>query len=144
MIRIPSPAGKYASRTTSRVAFAPLAILIVALASFSIADCAHPPPTLSPVGVRAFNATRAVAILDVVRDTAIAAEAARPQLLSTASTRAVVDWHRAAVAAAGATPQGWQAAVLASLDGVERTLAPAEKTVLAPYFVLVRTILREV
>lgn len=108
------------------------------------AGCAHTPPNLSPAGVRAFHATRAVNVLDIVRDTAIAAEAARPQLLSTSSTRAVVEWHRAAVAAAGATPDGWQATVLTSLDGVERTLTDQERQLLGPYFALAKAILKEV
>lgn len=120
-----------------------IAAVMTLAAPLVAVSCAHPSPNLSPVGVRAFYATRAVNVLDVVRDTAIAAEAATPKLLSTSSTRAVVEWHRAAVAAAGATPSGWEATVLASLDGVERNLEPPERAVLAPYFALVRAILQE-
>lgn len=118
-------------------------VLVVA-ALLAVAACAKAPPSLSPVGVRAFHATRAVAVLDVVRDTAVAAEAATPRLLSTDSARLVVQWHRAAVAAAGATPSGWEATVLSGLDGVERNLTPEEQNVLRPYFSLVKSILREV
>jgi hypothetical protein len=123
-----------------------LVLALVALLTSTVpaGGCAKAPPNLSPVGVRAFHATRAVQVLDLVRDTAIAAEAATPQLLSTESTRAVVTWHRAAVAAAGATPAGWQASVLAGLENVERALKPDEQQVLRPYLVLAKSILREV
>lgn len=118
---------------------ASLAALVVSLAVVS--SCAKVPPTLTPVGVKAFQATQAVHVLDLVRDTAIAAEAAQPQLLSTETTRKVVQWHRVAVALAGQTPAGWEATVLSGLTEVERALKPGEREVLAPYLALAKTIL---
>jgi hypothetical protein len=119
------------------------AVFLVALA-LVVADCAKAPPSLSPVGVRAFHASRVVEVLDLVRDVAIAAEAVTPKLLSTDKTRLIVEWHRTTVASAGALVSGWQAGALAGLESWVGQLNDAELAVVRPYVILARAIIAEV
>jgi len=121
------------------------ALVVLALVTLALtAACAKAPPTLSPSGAAAFQAKRAVVVLDLVRDTAIAAEAQTPPLVSTTTTRAIVTWHRAAVATIGVVPTGWRSAVATGLDQVDRALADSERAVLAPYLALARALIAEV
>jgi len=116
------------------------ALLIPILSS----ACAKAPPNLSPSGAAAFQATRVVKAIDLVRDTAIAADAQTPPLVSPATTRAIVTWHRAAVTTIGAAPSGWKPTVTTGLDQVDRALAEGERAVLAPYLALARALIAEV
>jgi hypothetical protein len=118
--------------------------LILLLCLVHAPACVHAPPTLSPAGVTAFNNTRVIKGLDLVRDTAIEANAQIPPLLSTATTRTIVTYHRSAVIVIHGTPNGWQATVLTGLDETVTHLTPAEKQLLAPYFTLVKVLIQEV
>lgn len=113
-------------------------LLVLALAS-----CAKAPPTLSPTGVAAYNATRVVKALDVLRDAAIAANAQAQPLLSTANTRLVVNYHESAVKTIGAIPNGWKAIVEQGLTELQVQLG-AEYAQIAPYVNLVKTLIAEV
>lgn len=123
-----------------------LALIAPALLTSLMLDtaCVKAQPTLTPVGVAAFHGTQVVQALDLIRDIAINAESQTPKLLSTNTVRTVVTWHRTAVQTIGAVPTGWQASVLASLNGVDAGLTPSERAVLAPYLALARTLLLEV
>jgi hypothetical protein len=115
-------------------------ITIVA-ALIALIGCTHAPPTLSPTGAAAFQATRVVKALDVLQDFAIAAEAQNPKLLSTANTRKVIDVVAVSVRAIGAVPTGWKPTVLAALDQLQRDILPAEWQRLLPYISLVRSVI---
>lgn len=109
-----------------------------------LSGCAHAPPSLSPAGVQAFNITRVVKGLDTLRDVAISANAQTPPLLSTDTTRNVVRYHQATLKTMQTIGTGWQAEVRAGLDALAQTLPPRELSVLAPYLVLLKTLLAEV
>lgn len=85
--------------------------LILVLVLFAV-GC-HTPPTLSPEGRAAFQSTRIVKVLDVIRDAAIAAH--DQNILSVDSTRAIVQWHKTSLLAIQAVPSGWKATVTQSL-----------------------------
>ncbi len=86
---------------------------------------------LTTPGIAALHASEVVKVLDVIRDTAVDAEAVK--LMPTATAKAVVTWHNAALETIKATPNGWKATVLAGLDALLKGLAPAERQILAPY-----------
>lgn len=118
---------------------APLILILVLLAA-----CAKAPPTLSPAGTAAFQATRVVKALDVLRDVAISANEQSPPLLSTATTRKVVLYHRSAVTVLGTAPEGWREVVGTGLSELHQSLSPAEQRQLDPYIRLVQTLIEEV
>lgn len=107
-------------------------------------SCAKAPPALSPAGTAAFNATRVVKALDVLRDVAIDAEAQSPKLISTANTRKIVSYHEAAVKTIGAVPGGWRPTVLAGLEQLRAEIPAGEYARIAPFVALVQTLIAEV
>jgi hypothetical protein len=115
------------------------AALLVAMLVF--AACPTTPPNLSPAGATAFNKTRVVKALDLVRDTAILANAQTPPVLSTDDTRLVVQFHEATIRTIQASDVNWQTAVSAAIDGFSKTLTAAQRGVIGPYIVLVNTLL---
>ena len=120
-------------------------ILVLPLTALLALGCPPPPPNLTPQGLRAFQATRVITALDQLRDTAIAANAQVPPLISTATTRVIVTYHKAALLTIQSdTSNGWVVAVKTGLDQVVATLPPKEATVVAPYVTLVETILTAV
>ena len=121
--------------------------------------CAPVPAPLSPEAKIAFHATRVVQVLDVVRDAAIAANEVTPPLLTTASTRKVVLYHKSAVQTIRVAPTGWQPTVKAGLFELTchplaapaqppppcvPQLAPAEVAKLYPYVALALIVIAEV
>ncbi len=110
----------------------------------TVASCAKVPPTLSPAGAAAFQATRVVKALDVLQDFAIAAEAQNPKLLSTNNTRKVVTYVGASVKVIDAVPGGWKTTVTAGLVQLEHDIPPAEWQRIAPYVTLLRVLIAEV
>jgi hypothetical protein len=118
-----------------------LLLLVVLLC---LPSCASAPPNLSPAASQAFQKTRVIKALDVLRDFAIDAEAAVPQVLPTATTRKVVQYHQSALKIMQATDSGWKEAVAAGLTELVATLAPDERAKFTPYVTLVQTLLREV
>ena len=125
-------------RRTSAVPVAIIFALALACA------CAKAPPDLSPAGTAAFHGMRVVKALDQFRDIATAANAETPPLVSTATTRQIVLYHKSAVTIIGATPDGWISVVQIGLDELKDRLPPAERKLLDPYIVFVQTIIREV
>src|SRR5438874_13272896 len=79
-----------------------------------VASCSNnPPPNLSPQARAAWYGTRAIKGLDLLRDTALDANAQMPPLVSTATTRKIVRYHESAITAIHATPMGWVSTVQA-------------------------------
>jgi hypothetical protein len=89
-------------------------LLIVVLLVGTV-GCAKPPVGLSPDAAIAFQASRVVKALDVVRDAAIAAHDMTPPKLTTNDTREVVQWHKTVVQVIQVTPAGWKPVVKTSL-----------------------------
>ena len=116
---------------------------LLALVLVGVVSCAHPPP-LSPTGTRTFYATRVIKTLDVIRDFAVDAEAQDPKLLSTATTRKVVVYHRSAITTIHDIPAGWRPTLETGLTEVLADLPAAESARLAPYVALLLAVLAEV
>jgi hypothetical protein len=89
--------------------------MLVAAMLLPLSGCDKQPPDLTPEAKIAFQATRVVKVLDVVRDAAIAANDLVPPVISTNDTRTVVLWHKVAVQTIAATPGGWKPTVKASI-----------------------------
>lgn len=118
-------------------------LLLLALLCAGCASTA-PPKSLSPVGAAAFQKTRAIKVLDLLRDTAIDANAQQPPLISTATTRKVVQAHQLSLQAIQASDSGWAAAVGVTLAKLSHdpSLLPEEVQRLSPYFELAAQVLK--
>jgi len=106
--------------------------------------CAKAPPNLTPAAQTAFKQTQIIKALDMIRDTAIAANATVPPLLNVKTTGTVVTWHWATIVVVHSAAQGWQAAALKSLDELGTNLAATDRPHLVPYITLARTLVEEV
>jgi hypothetical protein len=116
-------------------------LLIVCALLSGAPSCTNAPPTLSPAGTAAYQATRVVKALDVLRDAAIDANAQTPPLISTPNTRKVVNFHEAAVKTIGAAPGGWKPTVVAGLEQLQHDILPEEWSRLQPYIALVKSLI---
>jgi hypothetical protein len=105
------------------------------------AACTHAPPTLSPQGVHDFNTLRVIKALDLLRDTAIDANKQTPPLLTTATTRKIVNYHKFAVMTLDASGAGAKAGVSSALAQLiaDPSLTPPELALVQPYYALVKT-----
>lgn len=120
-----------------------LLVLVVGLCA-SFTACASAPPNVSPAAQLAFTNTRVIGGLDVLRNAAIDANAQVPPLVSTDTTRKIVTYHRSALLVIQASPNGWQATVIAGLNQTVLDLPPAESQFLTPYVALVTTLIQEI
>lgn len=105
-------------------------------------SCASASKNLSPQGIEAFNKTRIIKGLDVIRDTAVDANKTVPPLISTATTRKIVTYHRSSLLIVNA--QGAKALTTTSLDELVKDLPKSESDLLAPYISLAKVIINEV
>jgi hypothetical protein len=119
-----------------RAAFIVVLLLTVA--------CTKTPPALTPEATIAFKGTQAVKALDILRDTAVAANAQVPPLLTEDVTRKVVLYHQSTVRMIQTSQAGWKAVAQTGLDEVVNNLSPPNRELLAPYVALIRTVLAEV
>jgi hypothetical protein len=120
-----------------------IALAVVAALIFSV-GCTPPPPELSPQAKLAYRNTQVLKTLDLLRDTAIAANEQTPPLVTTDATRKVVNYHKTVVTTMNALQGGWQTTALTGLDELQRNLPPDDARQLAPYIALVRIIIMEV
>lgn len=119
-------------------------LALILLLSLAPAACAPPPPHLSPTSTTAFQKTRIIRVLDLLRDTAIDGSSEVPPVLSTATARKVVQAHQAALKAIQASDTGWPQAVSVILAQLSHdpSLLPEEAQRLAPYFALAAELLK--
>lgn len=114
-----------------------LSVMAALTLAVSLGACAHnPAPANSPDVQAAAQATRVIAILDVLNDAAVSMNAQTPKLLSDAATSKVVSIHQSLVQVIGASPTGWKATVQAALDELPKDLTPADYQKVAPYVVV--------
>jgi len=106
--------------------------------------CAKAPPSLSPAGAAAFQKTRVIKGLDLLRDFAIDGEAATPKVVSTDTTRTIVEAHQSILKIMDAAGNGWQALVGTALDEALTRVKDPDRAKVAPYVALVKAILLEV
>lgn len=112
-------------------------ILVAALLVTPVA-CSHSAPTVSattPV-VTVTQAQKAVAVLDVLRDTAVSMNAQTPPLLSNQATAEVVKIHQSVVAAIEAAPTGWKNTVLTTLAQLQTDLSAVDYAKISPYVIV--------
>lgn len=122
-----------------------LRLLPLVLVGFlALPGCATAPPQLSPAGQAAFQKTRVIKGLDLLRDFAIDGEAAQPQVVSKDTTRKIVKGHQAALKILDAAGTGWPNLVSQVLDGVVSELNAPDRAKVAPYVALVKALLSEV
>ncbi len=120
-----------------------LSVILGFGAGMGAVGCIHnAPASLSTQGQSAFYRTRLVKALDVIRDTAVDAEAAGA--LSTATTRKVVVAHESLLKVIDVAAAGWKAAVGTGMDELTRDLPPSEAQLLRPYVALIKIVLQEV
>jgi hypothetical protein len=117
-------------------------VLLVALSI--IPGCAKAPPTSSPQAQTAFRNTQIIKTLDLLRDTAIEANASVPPLVSTSTTRKVVQAHQSILLVMRAAQTGWQNTAIVALDEILKNLPANEATLLAPYVTLAKVAINEV
>lgn len=114
-----------------------------------LSGCAkNAPPTLTPAGIRIWQANEAVVAIGVLQDVAIrlnAIEVCEPApcrpLLSDANTRTVVDAVTVALTTIRAVPSGWKATTAAALEQIESKLDDLGKPKLRAYLTAARAVL---
>jgi hypothetical protein len=129
-----------------------LSLLLALLCAFAFvgqmavleAGCAKAPPSLGPVAAQDFQKTRVIKGLDLLRDFAIDGEAAKPQIVSTDTTRKIVTYHQSALKILDAAGSDWKTVVATSLDALVPALPEKDRGKVAPYVALVKTLLTEV
>ncbi len=121
-----------------------LPVLVLCLALLAPACAQNAPPNLSPAGVIAWQATKVITALDVVRDIAVDASNTTPPLVAHDTMLKVVAWHKTAITIARSAPAGWPQTIKTSLAATQQLLTPAERKQLDPYFSLVIVLLNEV
>lgn len=116
------------------------AVLLVLALVGSTTACTPKPPTTSPTPPAAVltltQAQKAIAILDVLRDTAISLNSQTPKLLSDSATAQVVTIHDALVKTIAAAPAGWQATATTALQQLKTTLPAADYQKISPYVIV--------
>lgn len=123
-------------------------------AALVLSGCAaKAPASLSPIGVRAWQANEAVLTLGQVQKTAIGLNAiqkcdnAAPPvcgpILSDKNTRVVIDAVEAGVKSIQQLPSGWRASTTTALANVRAQLDTAGKTNLSAWLAVVDTFLME-
>lgn len=115
------------------------------LALIISASCSqHVPPNLSPKAQVAWQATRVIHAIDVIRDVAQEGTKTVPPVISVDVATKVTQWHRSALLVIHNTPNGWAPIVDASLSQVFEQLSAPQKLQLGPYVQLARILLKEV
>jgi len=122
----------------------PITLLTLSTPACASLSVNHPPLGLSPQAREAWYATRVIQALDLLRDTAIDANAQTPPLIATATTRKIVVYHRSAITFIHEIPGGWKATVVAGIVEIEDNLSLKEYQLLSPYTRLVKAALAEV
>jgi hypothetical protein len=111
--------------------------LLISLVLLSVVSCApkavngRSTALLTQPGIQALQKTEVVKVLDIIRDTAVDAEAAK--VLSTATTRKIVQAHKSIIDVVRVSGAGWKAVVLASLQQLKQNLTPDELAIVGPY-----------
>lgn len=117
-----------------------LFVIILLIGTFSCAK--DIPPNLSPAGVAAYQGTKVILALDVVRDAAIAL--ADANVITRPESVKIVEFHKAAITTVHSAPTGWKATVLTALDSTKNTLSVTAQNQLGHYFDLVKVLINEV
>jgi hypothetical protein len=115
-----------------------LGVVLLAVSVLASPGClaTRPAPMhLTPVAQTAFQNTQIAKNLDFVRDMAVSANESK--LLSTDTTRRVVEMHKAALLMLNSRVVGWQYRIMDMVRAVrsaKSAMAPGEWEMLEPYF----------
>lgn len=118
--------------------FAAVAALVLTI------GCAKAPPSLSPAGVKTYQANQAVLALNLVQTTAINLNATVPPLLSEANTRIVGNATTAARASIAKVPDGWRVTTTEALTQIRTQLDAAGKQQMAAWLDLAASMVKEI
>ena len=119
----------------------------IVIAVVVMAGCAKAPPSLSPAGVRIWQANEGVVALGTVQHTAIelnkiqVCDPACHPLVSDRNTGIVVDAVADGLKAIQRVPDGWKATAVVVLERIEGRLDAAGKEKLAAYVIAARTVI---
>src|SRR5678815_2671016 len=127
---------------------------VIAFAIVAAGCASKAPPSLSPAGVKIWQANEALLVLDMLQKSAIGlndiqrceappSTTCRP-LLADNNTRVVIDVVADAVRTIRKVPDGWKATASAALSTVATRLDAAGKTVLSEYLKAANTILTSI
>lgn len=118
------------------------AMLAVALL-LTAPGCANNPPAagsptanLSPSGLAAYNATKVVKSLDLLRDIVAEGEKQTPKVFSADTALKVVAYHRQVVRTIGTVPDGWKAVAVQGLTELKGLVPAAEWQRMQPWVAL--------
>ena len=120
-----------------------LSLLLLCLC-LVLPSCAKAPATLGPQGISDFNTIQIGHDLDLIRDVAQEASRTTPPVLSHDVAVKVTIWHKAAVQTLATRSTGWKATIQTGLDQLMTTLTQKDKDLLAPYVLLVKTVLASI
>jgi|SRR5882672_972775 len=117
-------------------------ILLLLALSIVAPACQYAPPAASPRATIAFQGTRVIKALDLIRDFAIDGNAQTPPIVLTATTRKIVTYHRAAIILVHDIPSGWKQTLSDGLDEAVKGAPEGQK--LAPYVRIIKALLQEI
>ena len=116
--------------------------LFLALA-FSISCANNPVAQLTHQAQVAYYGTQVIQVLDLTRDTIVAASTTTPPLVSVATATRFVAYHKYAIQLVHDAPSGWQTVAQAGLDAYVKSLSPSELAVVTPYVALLKAAIQE-
>lgn len=99
-----------------------------------------PTRNLSAQGKAAYQTTKVVKALDVLRDVAAEGEKQNPKRISASSALKILAYHKQVVSTMGAVPDGWKTVALTGLDQLKTDLTPAEWAQIEPFVTLLKTL----
>lgn len=131
-----------ASIRRARLVLVLTAALSLGSAGVALHSCASAPTSVvTPAGQAAFKADQFVTAIGILQDSAIAANATTPPLISTADTRLIVQFCVGSAQTAKAAVTGWQAGVAQGITSLQANLSAAAQAKYGPYLSLLKTIL---
>ena|SRR6266404_563030 len=113
---------------------------LILMITLFVSGCASV-PTRSQEANAAFNATKVIQVLDLLRDVAILDNSQPNPVLRTSVVKGIVRFHKTALTVIHAVPSGWKSAVTQGLNVVMLDLTPAEKHHLDPYLTVIQSVL---
>lgn len=121
---------------------APLLLITLVTLVAAPACGGNKPPNLTPEASADFTKTRVIQSIDVIFNTAVAANAQNPPLLTTDTVRKIVLAHKAFLVILD--QPNWQSKLISALTQLQNDLSSNEAAIVTPYITLALTILQGV
>jgi hypothetical protein len=113
-------------------------------AALAIGCAGNAPASLSPAGVKLWQANQAVLAVNLVQSTAINLNAAVPPLLSERNTRIVGEAANSARRSIEKVPDGWRPTVVATLQQIRDQLDAQGKQAMGAWLDVAATMVKEI